>query len=1797
MENNENPQGKESVKNTSNGAEQNQIDSGTYEVIRQRLDQCARQLRETLDNLNKARKDVFGAIGTALLSSERITTENSCIPRDLASFGNRFIFGYNVQFGLKSTTAIEDVFSVYDYDNRHFNEVSIDILKNDNFVRDFQELYKYYKNTVLTKIVVNGPFLYMVFRTGNNVSDIKTFKWSVEKNNLVYVNNRSEQELVIPPQHEFEWKRTKRENFRPGQHPHISIEDRLFVETIGGDLTIKVEDNTSSGRGIYSESVDNKDQTLDDAEIFYAIIGNLILLKIRPFQEKNFRYLLYNEKTQKVLRIDSIEDACILLPDNSGIIFPNGYYLQTGLFKIFDSSIKNLRFEKKITAPNGEDFQYVFYNPGDGVYVILPYNRIEQNVDTPVICHGYTYFDNGEQILFKAEKEARNSHVLQIWQTPFFGTGYIPPAANTDSLLYKIGNKEVVRCMSECQTVLSLLQKEDSYANLYIDITREANRILDSHFWIDKKESFGLKDILVSIRTIAASAVEEFEKVNAVKKQARDALSKVTQRSDELLLSAANPEPKRIDRFVSALADIRSLRGEITSLKDMKYADLEAISLLEKSAKDAFEKISSACIAFLLTVEGLRAYHDAVVKHDSDVASVTKTSDGRRVEADIDKTGKDLELLVEIVGNLKIDDPVNATQITEKIALIFGELNRIRSRLRMHLKSLRSGEGAAEFNAQIKLLDQSIANYLDIADEAAKCDEFLSKIMVLFEELDSRFADFDEFVPVLAQKRIEVNQAFESKRVMLQEQRNRTCTSLMSAAERILQGIETRLRSFTTQNDINTYFASDMMVDKVRELIEKLDTLGDTVKADDIQSRLKTLHEDASRKLLDSLELYVDGKDIIKLGRHNFSVNTQPLDLAIIYKNEQMYFHLTGTDFYEPIVSDELNATKDVWAQELISENSDVYRAEYLAYQIIKASRDGNYDSMESIAAIQADELVTKVSRFMTSRYDEGYVKGVHDFDAAVIIKNCAELSLSIDLLTYMPSARALARLFWLWPQDQDIKDRIDKQLKGMHVALTTFKKGQYNHSFIDELRLMVTEFCKTVCFCDVSLASDAVKYLCDERARGNKFVISLEADTLCRNVTACLKENAVYQKFVDSVTLLGGNPAAQFEMVHNWIRACFSELNVPDLKPFIEEAAVLIALELITGLQVRLPSEIIEIPTSRMIQGLRGDHPKIINGEIRLTYALFLHELDVYERNVVVKFKTCSDIKRNVRDSYKKRLKLDEFNPKVMSSFVRNKLINELYLPLIGDNLAKQIGVVGEKKRTDLMGMLLLISPPGYGKTTLMEYVASRVGLIFMKINGPAVGNKVSSLDPAEAPNVSSREELQKLNLALEMGNNVMIYVDDIQHCNPEFLEKFISLCDAQRKIEGVYNGKSRTYDFRGKKVAVVMAGNPYTESGERFKIPDMLANRADTYNLGDMLSANERAFKLSYIENALTSNPVLSEMTKRPLSDLYAFVNACENNSMEKLELSGDYSANLMSDLVSVIRKLLTVRDIVLKVNQEYIRSAAQANEYRSEPAFKLQGSYRNMNRIAERIVPVMNDEELFATVVRSYENDAQTLTTGAEANLLKWKELQGCLTDTERLRWEEIKRSFNQNKFAKADDKVGQAVLQLCKVGDGLNDISNAIAKNRLSTPQIVIQEKESKNQLTDMSIEKVAKDLTVVLTAGMDKLAASLQSPDTGGIDTANPETMKSVLNVLENQMNIMQEWLKYLQSSNHGHLQQSSENTAAPYDLSIAGAEKSGTIAALETTINRSLWFQRELVARFLKEERERKRQEKRKSHN
>jgi hypothetical protein len=240
-------------------------------------------------------------------------------------------------------------------------------------------------------------------------------------------------------------------------------------------------------------------------------------------------------------------------------------------------------------------------------------------------------------------------------------------------------------------------------------------------------------------------------------------------------------------------------------------------------------------------------------------------------------------------------------------------------------------------------------------------------------------------------------------------------------------------------------------------------------------------------------------------------------------------------------------------------------------------------------------------------------------------------------------------------------------------------------------------------------------------------------------------------------------------------------------------------------------------------------------------------------------------------------------------------------------------------------------------------------------------------------------------------------------------------------------------------------MAGNPYTESGEKFQIPDMLSNRADTYNLGDVVGDTQEEFELSYLENSLTSNPTLNQLATRSQNDVYAIIKMAERDSPEGIDLEGNYSVEELNEFVSVMRKLMRLRDVVLRVNDEYIRSAAQADAYRTEPAFKLQGSYRDMNKMAERVVPIMNDSELETLIEAHYENQAQTLTSDAEANLLKLREMLDKLSDDDAERWENIKRTFQRNVLlgsADKDDNFGRVIAQMTTFTDGLNDIKDAL-----------------------------------------------------------------------------------------------------------------------------------------------------------
>ena len=197
------------------------------------------------------------------------------------------------------------------------------------------------------------------------------------------------------------------------------------------------------------------------------------------------------------------------------------------------------------------------------------------------------------------------------------------------------------------------------------------------------------------------------------------------------------------------------------------------------------------------------------------VSQVQTVAESKGLGEKIDAAASQLEMLTETVSNLRIDDATKRTEIIDAIGDVFASVNRVRSSLKARTGELVGLEGRAEFASQLKLLEQTTSGYLDVCDSPERCDEYLTKVMVQLEELEGKFAEFDDFIEQLAVRREEVYAAFESRKVQLVEKRNRRAESLSSAADRILKGIDNRVRSMESADEIAAYFAGDLMVEKV----------------------------------------------------------------------------------------------------------------------------------------------------------------------------------------------------------------------------------------------------------------------------------------------------------------------------------------------------------------------------------------------------------------------------------------------------------------------------------------------------------------------------------------------------------------------------------------------------------------------------------------------------------------------------------------------------------------------------------------------------------------------------------------------------------------------------------------------------------------------------------------------------------------------------------------------------------------------------------------------------------------------
>ena len=1600
------------------------LDAGTYDVLRDRLTAQAAELARRTEALNARRGEEFGSMRLELAGTGRLRTEHAAEPRDIVAVGDVLLFGHNAVPGRAADTSVGDVLALHDRTLRRLPDDAVPGLLDDPvFVREFAALHRYYRQARLLRLRTVEDKVLAVFQTGEKTADIRVLRWALsDDGRATFLDARGDRDHVLPPSHDVEWTAATRDDHVLGRHPHVSINGEAFVSTVGGTLTVKTDDDTETDEGVHSEPVDEPLQALADADIAHARVGPLILLRVRPYKEETDRHLVLNTLTRTVVRLDGIGRACRRLPDDQGIVFPGGYCLADGTHKAYELDTEQLEFEREVRSPNGEDVLYAFHARVEGRSVLLPYNTIRKEMAAPLPCHGWALLDDGALVLLRADAdEAQRVHPAQLWNSPYVSDTHAATRPVGTGPLARVGNADLVRGISDCLSITGAVNRMAPTSEVYEALVAACVRVTDTHHWLADPELGDLHAPLAQVRGTAEQVLAEFETVQALTRQAADALDVAAARVAAVVRRLRGEAPRGAAAWVTGLTELRQAQGHLLTLKEMRYADTARIDALASNTEADLAAFGQRAVAHLAREDAFAGHHADIERLVADTEALATVAEAVPLVARLDELAEGMRVVAEVVTGLDIGDTTVRTSVLERIAEVVGAVNRARAVLETHRRALLDEESRAGFAAEIGLLGQAVAGALAMADSPETCDEQLARLLVQVETLESRFAEFDEFLGTLADRRDEIHEAFSARKQTLADARARHAERLADSAARVLRTVVRRATALPDADAVTTYFTSDPMPVKVRRLAGELRDLGDQVRAEELDGRLKAARQEALRALRDRTDLYSDDGRSLRLGDHRFAVNTQPLDLTLVPHGDGLAFALTGTDYRSPVTDPDFTATRPYWDRPLPSESPEVYRAEHLAARLLDE---------HGPAALAAADLPTLVRQAAETAYDEGYERGVHDHDATAILTALLRLHDDAGPLRHEPHARAAAQLYWEHATTAGTRARWTRRAVSLARARDTFGLAPA----IFDLRAELADAIGG------EYASSAAAYLFEELTTGpDGFVISAGTRTLLDKFRRTVGTSA----YDDDLPALD-DLAARRQLVEAWLSS-YTSATGTDVPP--GDLAEAVAAELCPEL-VRYESD---APLTETVEGLLGTHPRIDGRTLTVRIDEFLARTRHFRLHEVPAQRACQRRRTDLVTAERTRIRLDDYRPRVMSAFVRSKLIDEVYLPLVGDSLAKQLGTTGETRRTDTGGLLLLISPPGYGKTTLMEYVADRLGLILVKVNGPALGHAVTSLDPAAAPNATARQEIEKINFALEAGNNTLLYLDDIQHTSAELLQKFIPLCDATRRVEGVWDGEPRTYDLRGKRFAVCMAGNPYTESGSRFRVPDMLANRADVWNLGDVLTGKEDAFALSFIENALTSNPVLAPLAGRERADLELLVRLAQGDEASRADrLSHPYAPAELERILAVLRHLLAARRTILAVNAAYIASAAQSDATRTEPPFRLQGSYRDMNKIAQRIQPVMNDIELAALIDDHYRAEAQTLTTGAEANLLKLAELRGTLTAHQASRWAEVKAAHvrSQALGGPGDAPLPRAINALGLLADRIAAIETAI--NRAADP---------------------------------------------------------------------------------------------------------------------------------------------------
>ena len=188
--------------------------------------------------------------------------------------------------------------------------------------------------------------------------------------------------------------------------------------------------------------------------------------------------------------------------------------------------------------------------------------------------------------MFNAEVEPTRVHPMQVWKTPYVHDEHVAITPSAQSFYSNIGNAELVRGVSDLYSLGRSIRNEVVSVEHYEKLRKSSDRLFDDHFWIADDATGGIGDVVRDVNTTIELIVDEFEKVESIRRQSAEAIAAAAAEHANILATSDASTWRSIEEFVNTLDRIRKQRGHLATIREYRYIDVESIDTMDAELVD-----------------------------------------------------------------------------------------------------------------------------------------------------------------------------------------------------------------------------------------------------------------------------------------------------------------------------------------------------------------------------------------------------------------------------------------------------------------------------------------------------------------------------------------------------------------------------------------------------------------------------------------------------------------------------------------------------------------------------------------------------------------------------------------------------------------------------------------------------------------------------------------------------------------------------------------------------------------------------------------------------------------------------------------------------------------------------------------------------------------------------------------------------------------------------------------------------------------------------------------------------------